>query len=405
MEHLGHWGDRPLTISLKPNGLTVSLQHSGRADVYSFDAAGRLWTALHEGVSYRRGLNGKVIAKWKTAGRDRDRRWLTVEESDALLARANHWLCELLEEVHAGQPNLSPAIPAPIIAALETARRFDLHLAHQDALAFAQVYRPVGILPPDQYMALTLQATEGCSFNTCTFCDFYRDRPFRIKTPEEFQAHARAVKDYLGAGLTLRRTIFLGDANALVVPMRRLVPLVEIVHREFDVEQLGGIYAFLDGFSGERKTRQEYSRLVSLGFKRVYLGLESGHDPLLQFLKKPGSAADCVAAVRAMKDAGLAVGVIVLLGAGGRQYAAPHVRDTVRAINAMELDMDDLIYFSELVESEGMAYVTAAYQAGLKPLTPAERARQAEEIESQLRFSAIGGTPHISRYDIREFVY
>lgn len=106
-----------------------------------------------------------------------------------------------------------------------------------------------------------------------------------------------------------------------------------------------------------------------------------------------------------MKDAGLAVGVIVLLGAGGRQYAAPHVRDTVRAINAMELDMDDLIYFSELVESEGMAYVTAAYQAGLKPLTPAERARQAEEIESQLRFSAIGGTPHISRYDIREFVY
>jgi len=38
--------------------------------------------------------------------------------------------------------------------------------------------KPVGILPPDQYMAVVLQAAEGCAFNTCTFCDFYRDRSF-----------------------------------------------------------------------------------------------------------------------------------------------------------------------------------------------------------------------------------
>jgi hypothetical protein len=109
--------------------------------------------------------------------------------------------------------------------------------------------------------------------------------------------------------------------------------------------------------------------------------------------------------VRAIKAGGVSVGVIVLLGAGGQQYAAAHVRDTIDALNAMPLDMDDLIYFSELHVSEGMDYARDAYDAGLRPLTPEERVAQGEQIERGLRFSAAGGVPHISRYDIREFVY
>jgi radical SAM superfamily enzyme YgiQ (UPF0313 family) len=263
----------------------------------------------------------------------------------------------------------------------------------------------VGILPPDQYMAVVLQATEGCSFNTCTFCNFYRDRPFRIKSPGEFRLHAEAVRDFLGLGLSLRRTIFLGDANALVTPMPRLLPLLEAVHQVYDVERLGGMYAFLDGFSGEKKTPGDFRRLAEGGMRRVYVGLESGSPALLRFLKKPGAPEDALRAVQAMKAGGLAVGVIVLLGAGGHTYAKEHVRETVRTINAMQLDADDLIYFSELVESEGLPYVQAAYQAGLQPLSQQERLAQGEEIEAGLKFSQQGGTPHISRYDIREFVY
>jgi hypothetical protein len=52
-----------------------------------------------------------------------------------------------------------------------------------------------------------------------------------------------------------------------------------------------------------------------------------------------------------------------------------------------------------------MEYVKQAYQADLKTLTGPERVAQGEAIEHALKFSARGGTPHISRYDIREFVY
>jgi radical SAM superfamily enzyme YgiQ (UPF0313 family) len=133
--------------------------------------------------------------------------------------------------------------------------------------------------------------------------------------------------------------------------------------------------------------------------------MESGSEELLRFLKKPGKPEDVIQAVKAIKAGGLSVGIIVLLGAGGHFYSPVHVKDTIAAINQMPLDLDDLIYFSELIEDEGMEYTRDAYQQNLRPLTSEERIRQGEAIEAGLRFDEERGVPHISRYDIREFVY
>jgi hypothetical protein len=404
---LGKWDRYTLSISLKPNSLTISLQTQRESQVFSFDGEGRLWTAMLEGISYRRGLNGKMVAKWQTpgSGNGRDRRWLNSEETGQVEERSRQTVEALLKSLRADEISLNHPLPNSAYPLLHSVLQFNQTRYQEDVQGYHQVYKPVGILPPDQYMAVVLQATEGCSFNTCTFCDFYRDRRFRIKTADEFRTHAREVKEYLGQGLLLRRTIFLGDANALVIPMPRLLDLIDVVHEEYDVERLGGIYAFLDGFSGEKKSVDDYALLANRGMKRIYIGMESGNADLLRLLKKPGRPDDVVQAVKTIKAAGIAVGIIVLLGAGGKAYARAHVRDTVAAVNAMPLDLDDLIYFSELVESEGLEYTRDAYQQQLQPLNSAERIAQGDEIERQLVFSDEGGMPHISRYDIREFVY
>ncbi|MBI5668566.1 MAG: radical SAM protein [Chloroflexi bacterium] len=400
---LGRWDARPVTISVKLNCITISLDNPKEADVFSYDYAGRLWTAFLGGIAYRRGLDGKMVAKRREAGEARERRWLDRDEALSIEERARQQVAGLYAAIQSGVAQLNTPLPPRGCTGFERAIAFDMARSQADVAAYHQVYQPVGILPPDQYMAVVLQATEGCSFNTCTFCSFYKNRPFRIKQPDEFRAHACAVKDFLGDGLSLRRTIFLGDANALVVPMPRLLPLLDVVHEVYNVAALGGLYAFLDGFSGEKKTASDYRRLAQQGLTRVYVGLESGNEDLLAFLKKPGQADDSVQAVRAMKAAGIAVGVIVLLGAGGQTYAEAHVRDTIRAINAMGLDGEDILYFSELVVDDDLPYARDAYHAGLKPLSPAERLVQGELIEHGLRFA--GESPQISRYDIREFIY
>ncbi|RPJ20248.1 MAG: hypothetical protein EHM35_19715, partial [Planctomycetaceae bacterium] len=79
---LGSWRDRPITISIKPNCITVSIPTgSTEPDVFSYDYEGRPWTALLNGIAYRRGLDGKMVAKWQTLDRGRDRLWLLPAEA------------------------------------------------------------------------------------------------------------------------------------------------------------------------------------------------------------------------------------------------------------------------------------------------------------------------------------
>ncbi len=402
---LGEWDQRPIAISVKRNCLTISIDGPIDADVFSYDMAGRMWTAYLDQISYRRGLDGKMIAKWRLEGQQRDRRWLPQAEALEIEEQARQQVQGLYEAIGDGGAVLNTPLPQNAIPLFERIIAFDRERSMRDAEQYHEVYKPVGILPPDQYMAVVLQATEGCSFNACTFCDFYRDRRFRIKSEADFREHAEAVKDFLGGGMSLRRTIFLGDANSLVVPTKRLITLFDVVGDTLDVEALGGIYAFLDGFSGEKKTTDDYAELHKRGLTRVYIGMESGSDRLLEFLNKPGRADQAVQAVRAMKSAGVAVGIIVLLGAGGHEHSKDHINETARAISAMNLDLDDIVYFSELLISEGMEYARDAFAADLHPMTHEERLDQQKAIEKRLKFSRRGGTPHISRYDIREFVY
>jgi hypothetical protein len=56
--------------------------------------------------------------------------------------------------------------------------------------------------PPSEADALILQATIGCSWNHCTYCDMYRDKPeFRIRPlAESLEALADAARE-LGAAV------------------------------------------------------------------------------------------------------------------------------------------------------------------------------------------------------------
>lgn len=395
-----------LTANLQPGALTLAVDEQ---TVLAYDRAGRLWSAFMGGVTYRRGYNGRIMAKHR-AGGQRARRWLGEDEAAALLAR----ISKLARQVSgsSGQWDAPPAALAQLQEALSRAAAFDPQMAAQDAQRFNAIYlpsptrhgAPVGILPPDQYMALVLQMTVGCSFNTCTFCTFYRDRPFHIKTPAEFQAHSAAVLEYMGPALPMRKSVFLADANALVAPQKQLVELLNVAQSVCSPAlPCYDYYAFLDGFSGAKKSPQEYAALGKRGLKRIYIGLESGYDPLLRFLNKPGTAADAIATVRAIQAGGLHVGLIVLLGAGGARFAKEHIWYTIEVVNQMKLGANDLLYFSELVEQPEQPYGALAAQNDINPLSSQQMLEQRRAIQTELRFD--GPPPKISTYDIREFVY
>jgi hypothetical protein len=412
----GSLDHRPAIVSVKDTSISLAFE---TAWVAAWDLGGRLYSLWTRGHTYRRGLSGRLLHKWhgpETGSRDAGlaqvdpydaRRRVPVEgeAADAIVqetADTASLLRLALERDRAAWADAAGRHPdADVARFVERCARFDAATARRDAARFAEVYSPVGILPPDQYLSTVLQATEGCSFNTCTFCNLYHGN-YRVKSAGEFRHHVEAVRDYLGDSASLRsRSFFLGAANALAVPMARLLEFFDALPGPFGPDARP-VHAFVDGFTGLRKTVADYAELRTRGLGRVYVGLESGHDPLLAFVRKPASRDQAVETVRAIKAGGAQVGVIVMIGLGGRAFAEGHVRDTILAVNQMRLGAGDLLFFSELVEAPGTAYPRAAAATELEPLALDERLAQADAIRAGLAFDT---PPQLARYDVREFVY
>jgi hypothetical protein len=399
----GAIGSRPAMLSVKDTSISLAFEAEW---VAAWDFGGRLYSLWKSGQTYRRGLSGRLLYKPPRSGDARQRVPLEGAAADAVLeetAEQATLLARSLERDARAWSLADGRHPSVEVAAIVgRCAKFDAAAAREDVARFAEVYSPIGILPPDQYLSTVLQASDGCSFGTCTFCDLYHGA-YRVKAADEFRRHVETVRAYLGDSAALRgRSFFLGSANALAVPMDRLLEFFGALPGPFG----GGprpVHAFVDGFTGARKSAADYAELCRRGLGRVYVGLESGHDPLLAFVRKPASREQAVDTVRAIKAGGAQVGVIVMVGLGGRAFAEGHVRDTVAAVNKMGLGAGDLLFFSELVDIPGTAYPKAAAAADIEPLPLQERLAQAEAIRSGFRFE--GPSPQMAKYDVREFIY
>lgn len=399
-------------VTVKDEALAVT-RAGDEEEIFTFDRAGRLFAAWIAQRFYRRGLDGRVLEKHSTregARRIGHRRILTSQEADRLVDHAAAAAGQALSQLARGEAELlwTASTTQSMGEALRlgaAAAAFDAEAAQRDAARCATVYRPVGILPPDQYLALVVQVTEGCQWNRCTFCTFYRGVPFRAKSGPELAAHIRDVTAYLGDGLSLRHSLFLGEANALCLPTEDLLLRLDLVRTW--LESNGGgpraMYAFLDIFSGRNKSAQEFAELRAHGLRRVYLGVETGDDGLLAFLNKPQRGADALSLVQALKAAGLAVGVIVMAGIGGDRYERSHATRTLDLLNAMPLGAGDLVYLSAFVVHPGTEYERRAAARGIAPLSLDATQDQIGRLRAGLHFTAAG--PRVARYDIEEFLY
>ena len=406
-------------LSLKE--ASVSLSVADR-EVYAFDMEGRPLSFWINGHTFVWTLDCRVIEKWRDSETSQKQiQETSPNERRTVLERARHRLAELhaaaqgadLQFVHSDS---SIGNPSDLIKNwLERFLLWDTARLEGQRQAFASVYSPVTILPPDQYLTVVLQVTLGCHWNRCTFCDFYRTVRFHIRSMEEFEKHIRGVKRFFGDGIRLRRSIFLVDANALILPQNGLLRVFDQINQDFCFADspsgarregpiFEGINSFLDVFAGERRSEMDFRELKARHLKRVYLGMESGFDPLLAFLNKPATSAQASDLVARLKSAGLGVGLIVLIGAGGDQFAEAHVEETAALLRKMPLGPDDVIYLSPLVASPKSEYARRAKDAGIRGLTSLEIEEQTKRMRAILTSTQQPG-PRLAKYDIREFVY
>jgi radical SAM superfamily enzyme YgiQ (UPF0313 family) len=133
-----------------------------------------------------------------------------------------------------------------------------------------------------------------------------------------------------------QRRLFLMDGDALIIPQRKLVPLLEEINTKLPWVTRIGTYA--NAKSLNKKSEEDLAQLRKLKLGIIYLGVESGDDRVLTQINKGATAEELIQAGRKAKQAGIKLSVTVLLGIAGTQGSVDHARATGELLTAMDPD-------------------------------------------------------------------
>lgn len=190
-------------------------------------------------------------------------------------------------------------------------------------------YEGTIIRPPSEADSIILQVTVGCSHNRCTFCGTYKDKPFRIKEAATVDADLAFAASYCKH----QKRVFLSDGDVLILSQHRLIELLGKIHQQLPWVNRVSLYGNAKAIRA--KTVDQLCELKGMGLNRIYMGLESGYDPVLSAIKKGADSTQMMAAGRRVRQAGLFLSVTALLGIAGDTDSLSHAQATGRVLSAM----------------------------------------------------------------------
>ena len=220
------------------------------------------------------------------------------------------------------------------------------------------VYRP-----PSEAQSLILPVTDGCSWNRCTFCEMYTapQKAFRARGEDEVLDSIRRTGALYGSQV---RRVFLADGDALVLPTRRLLAILEAIRQHLPAVHRVSSYCLARNL--KKKSVAELIQLREAGLAMAYLGAESGDDEVLAKVSKGETFESTRDALDKLGAAGITRSVMILNGLGGQQLSAQHADHSARLANATQPE-----YLSTLVVS--FPHGEARFRAGFPEWEPLDQ--------------------------------
>lgn len=242
------------------------------------------------------------------------------------------------------------------------------------------------IRPPSEACSLLIRATRNCPWNRCEFCAVYKNEKFELRTLEDIKGDIQTAEDiseriksltcklgYEGGLKEVAATIynnpyynasarsvalwlyfdaqsaFLQDANSLIMPTSDLVQVISFLKETFP--SLTRITSYSRAKTAAKKSLQEMKEIHDAGLSRIHIGLETGSNNLLSYVKKGVTAEEQIRGGRNIREAGISLCEYVIPGLGGRKMSGEHIEQTARVLNEVE---PDYIRLRSIEVREGM---------------------------------------------------
>lgn len=244
---------------------------------------------------------------------------------------------------------------------------------HSDAEKLTGSYELGPIRPPSEAYSLLLRVSRNCPWNRCLFCHLYKGCKFELRPVDEILRDVEAAKAIsegikeiawkVGYGNGLRQvaatvhsqpqyghcvrnvalwlwsggeSAFLQDSNSLIMRTPQLIQVITYLKAAFP--GLSRITSYSRSHTSARKSLEELKELKDAGLDRIHTGLETGYDPLLNYMQKGATAEEHVNGGRKVEQAGISLCEYVMPGLGGRKMSQQHARETARVLNEINPD-------------------------------------------------------------------
>ncbi len=228
------------------------------------------------------------------------------------------------------------------------------------------------IRPPSEAGSLLLRFTRNCPWNHCTFCPVYKGQKFSRRSLQDIKGDIDKVRDIIddlrglsqSMGFQGRMTqpvlssvltrpdlghvyhyvamwlfhgkgrVFIQDANSLLLPTQHITEALHYLRRQ--VPGIQRITSYGRSSTLAKKSVRELREIREAGLDRIHIGMESGCDAVLEFVRKGSTALDHIVAGRRVIEAGMTLSEYVMPGLGGKALSREHALDTAHALNAIE---------------------------------------------------------------------
>jgi radical SAM superfamily enzyme YgiQ (UPF0313 family) len=229
------------------------------------------------------------------------------------------------------------------------------------------------IRPPSEAQSLLIRVTRNCPWNKCEFCHTYKGEKFSFRSVEEIKKDIDRVKEivdeirraswsmgFAGSldqgvlraifsrsaryGQTFQSVagwlyfggdqVFLQDANSLIL---KTVDLIEILkYLKEKLPSIQRITSYARAKTLAKKSLEEMKELHQAGLSRIHIGLETGYDPLLEYMKKGVTAREHIQAGRNVMESGISLSEYVMPGLGGQRWWREHAVETAKVLNQID---------------------------------------------------------------------
>ena len=195
-------------------------------------------------------------------------------------------------------------------------------------------YKGVVYRPPVEAGTFLVPITEGCTHNSCTFCNMYQSVRFRMLPLGDVEEYLQAAQCNYGRRCERIERVYLVGADPFALPAARLLERIGLIRRYPPNAETFTMYARTDNIA--RKSDDDLATLKNAGVNDLYLGVECGLTDVLEDLNKGYSAEETRRQCLRLNKAGIRHCDLLMLGCAGAGRGLECARATAALENEIK---------------------------------------------------------------------